>query len=113
MLSRLMNAAHKRVTNVWPVKLIRGQLSAPLATFTFDDFPRSAVDNRGTHSRKPRCPRHVFCVSRIFPGSSATGSRIWNYQRARTTIKSRTWRQPMSTDTKSAVIVSTIFEFRN
>lgn len=42
MLSRLLNAANNRVTNAWPVKLSLGRLRAPVATITFDDFPRTA-----------------------------------------------------------------------
>ena len=42
MLSRLVKAANNRVTNHWPVRLSVGRLRAPIATITFDDFPRSA-----------------------------------------------------------------------
>jgi peptidoglycan/xylan/chitin deacetylase (PgdA/CDA1 family) len=42
MLQRLLNAANSRITNLWPAKLNFGKLRAPIATISFDDFPRSA-----------------------------------------------------------------------
>ena len=42
MLSRLLSAAQNRATNLWPAKLSLGRLRSPVATITFDDFPRTA-----------------------------------------------------------------------
>jgi len=42
MLRRLVRAGHRRLTNLWPVKQCVARLSAPIATISFDDFPRSA-----------------------------------------------------------------------
>src|SRR5215471_13969518 len=42
MLQRLVNAANNRFTHLWPAKLNFGRLRAPIATISFDDFPRSA-----------------------------------------------------------------------
>jgi len=65
MLSRVIRAANKRLTNIWPVKFRRGRLSAPVATITFDDFPRSAWTAGG--SVLERCGvRGTYFVSAAF-----------------------------------------------
>lgn len=42
MLRRFHDAVGHRLTSAWPAKQARSRLSAPIATFTFDDFAHSA-----------------------------------------------------------------------
>jgi peptidoglycan/xylan/chitin deacetylase (PgdA/CDA1 family) len=65
MLHRLMRAATTRVTNAWPVKSAVCRLSAPVVSFTFDDFPHSAW-TQGACVLEKYGARATFFISAAF-----------------------------------------------
>ena len=44
-MNRYITSAIRRISNAWPAKPVFSRLSAPVASFTFDDFPHTAWIN--------------------------------------------------------------------
>lgn len=65
MLHRIVQSVRWRVNNAWKAKLFPSHLKTPVATFTFDDFPRSAWLTGGEILEKHRV-KGTYFVSGVF-----------------------------------------------
>jgi peptidoglycan/xylan/chitin deacetylase (PgdA/CDA1 family) len=68
-LNRYITSAIRRVSNAWPTKPVFSRLSAPVASFTFDDFPHTAWTN-GAPILESFGVRGTYFVAHVFSPES-------------------------------------------
>ena len=73
----LMERVNRQITQRLPMKPIRSRLTAPVASITFDDFPKSAW-TRGGEILAKRNARATYYVSGGFRGRTEEGLRYFD-----------------------------------
>ncbi len=73
----LMEKLNRQITHRLPMKPVRSRLSAPVASITFDDFPKSAW-TRGGDILAQRDVRATYYVSGGFNGRTEDGLRYFD-----------------------------------